>query len=172
MLRSSDEASSVVSCTRCRPSTSDTPAPPRTTNSTGPVATAFSDLAAQTTELVLSALGLTGPSAAAHRGDRTSSHMRLNHYTVGDPVPEADRPTLNALGDVALGDHTDPGLVTLLIQDATGGLQALSGDHGWIDVDPRPGTIVVNLADCMQVLTNDRIGLRTTVYSRWVRPTG
>ena len=117
---------------------------------------AFSDLAAQTTELVLSALGLTGPSAAAHRGDRTSSHMRLNHYTVGDPVPEADRPTLNALGDVALGDHTDPGLVTLLIQDATGGLQALSGGHGWIDVEPRPGTIVVNLADCMQVLTNDR----------------
>jgi isopenicillin N synthase-like dioxygenase len=44
----------------------------------------------------------------------------------------------------------------LLIQDDVGGLQARSDEHGWIDVEPRAGTIVVNLADCMQVWTNDR----------------
>ncbi len=83
--------------------------------------------------------------------------MRLNHYTIDDPVPEDQRDDLNALADdVALGEHTDSGLLTLLIQDATGGLQALSTDDGWIDVEPRPGTVVVNLADCMQVWTNDR----------------
>jgi isopenicillin N synthase-like dioxygenase len=43
-----------------------------------------------------------------------------------------------------------------LIQDDVGGLQAESGEQGWINVNPRPGTIVVNLADCMQVWTNDR----------------
>ena len=117
---------------------------------------AFSELAGRTTALVLSAHGRSGPDASTHRGDRTSSHMRLNHYTIGDPVPETEPSTLNALGDVALGDHTDSGLITLLVQDATGGLQALSGDDGWIDVEPGPGAIVVNLADCMQVLTNDR----------------
>ena len=117
---------------------------------------AFSDLAVRTTELVFAALDLSADAVESHRGDRTSSHMRLNHYTVGDPVPASERDDLNELADVALGEHTDSGLLTLLIQDATGGLQAFSTDDGWIDVDPRPGTIVVNLADCMQVWTNDR----------------
>jgi isopenicillin N synthase-like dioxygenase len=117
---------------------------------------ACSDLAVRTTELVLAALGLPPVVATAHRGDRTVSMVRLNHYTVGDPVPAEERDTLNELGDVALGHHTDSGVITLLVQDEVGGLQARSADHGWVDVEPRPGTIVVNLADCMQVWTNDR----------------
>jgi isopenicillin N synthase-like dioxygenase len=60
------------------------------------------------------------------------------------------------LGDNALGHHTDPGVITLLLQDQTGGLQAQSRTGEWIDVDPIPGTIVVNLADSVQVWTNDR----------------
>ena len=117
---------------------------------------AFSDLAGRTTELVFAALGLSADAVAAHRGDRTVSNMRLNRYTVGDPVPATERDGLNELGDVALGHHTDLGLLTLLVQDDVGGLQAESPEHGWIDVEPQPGTIVVNLADCMQVWTNDR----------------
>jgi len=35
-------------------------------------------------------------------------------------------------------------------------LQTESLDHGWIDVPPANGTIVVNLGDCMQAWTNDR----------------
>jgi isopenicillin N synthase-like dioxygenase len=117
---------------------------------------AFSALAARTTELVFAALGFSQRTIEAHRGDRTVSNMRLNHYTVGDPVPADERAGLNDLGDVALGHHTDLGLLTLLVQDDVGGLQAQSPEFGWIDVEPRPGTIVVNLADCMQVWTNDR----------------
>jgi isopenicillin N synthase-like dioxygenase len=117
---------------------------------------ACSDLAVRTTELVFAALGLSKEAISTHRGDRTTSSARLNHYTLGDPVPENERDGLAELADVALGHHTDLGLLTLLIQDDVGGLQAMSGDHGWIDVEPRPGTIVVNLADCMQVWTNNR----------------
>jgi len=117
---------------------------------------ACSDLALKTTELVLTALGLSGRVLAAHQGDRATSNMRLNHYTVGDPIPAGERDGLADLADVALGQHTDLGLITLLIQDDVGGLQAESAEHGWIDVEPRPGTIVVNLADCMQVWSNDR----------------
>jgi isopenicillin N synthase-like dioxygenase len=105
---------------------------------------------------VLDALELPRELAEAHRGERTTSSMRLNHYTMGDPVPADDRDALADLGDVALGQHTDSGVLTLLIQDEVGGLQTHSERHGWIDVEPRPGTIVVNLADCMQVWTNDR----------------
>ena len=67
-----------------------------------------------------------------------------------------ERESLAPLGETALGHHTDTGVLTLLLQDDTGGLQAHSPAHGWIDVPPRPGTIVVNLADAMQVWTNDR----------------
>lgn len=117
---------------------------------------AVAELAARTTELVFAALGLPSATAAAHPGDRTTSNMRLNRYTLGDPVPEHERHGLNELGDVALGHHTDLGILTLLIQDEVGGLQALTADDEWIDVEPRAGTIVVNLADCLQVWSNDQ----------------
>jgi len=117
---------------------------------------ACSELADRTLTLVLDALQLPRAEADTHRGDRTRSSMRLNHYTMGDPVAADERGDLAELGDVALGHHTDSGVLTLLIQDDVGGLQAHSEQHGWIDVAPRPGTIVVNLADCMQVWTNDR----------------
>ncbi len=117
---------------------------------------ACSELADRTLTLVLDALQLPRVEADTHRGDRTRSSMRLNHYTMGDPVAADERGDLAELGDVALGHHTDSGVLTLLIQDDVGGLQAHSEQHGWIDVTPRPGTIVVNLADCMQVWTNDR----------------
>ncbi len=117
---------------------------------------ACSEMAERTLTLVLDALELPRSLADAHRGDRTTSSMRLNHYTMGDPVQTDDRESLAGLGDVALGQHTDSGVLTLLIQDEVGGLQAYSEEHGWIDVEPRAGTIVVNLADCMQVWTNDR----------------
>jgi len=117
---------------------------------------AFSELAAGTLELVYSALGADGEVARAHPGSRLTSTVRLNHYPTGDPVPEDEQTGLTPLGDVALGHHTDPGVLTLLLQDDTGGLQAHSHAHGWIDVPPAPGTIVVNLADTLQAWTNDR----------------
>ncbi|MDG2025650.1 MAG: 2OG-Fe(II) oxygenase family protein [Acidimicrobiales bacterium] len=116
----------------------------------------FAELAERTVALVHTALDLDPAIAATHTVERTTSTVRLNHYPVGDPVPADERDGLNPLGDVALGHHTDPGVLTLLLQDNTGGLQAESREHGWIDIEPRPGTIVVNLADTLQVWTNDR----------------
>ena len=117
---------------------------------------AFAALAGDTLSLVQTTLGLEPTLVDSHTNERTTSTVRLNHYPVGDPVPAGERDGLNPLGDVALGHHTDPGVLTLLLQDDTGGLQAESHEHGWIDVEPRPGTIVVNLADTLQVWTNDR----------------
>ena len=116
----------------------------------------FSDLAERTLDLLRDTLELSAGGRAAMIADRTASAVRLNHYTVGDPVPADERDGLADLGSTALGFHTDPGTLTLLLQDDTGGLQADSRADGWIDVPPRPGTVVVNLADAMQVWTNDR----------------
>ncbi len=117
---------------------------------------AFSDLADRTRSLLHDVLGLSTDGRAAMAGDRRSSAVRLNHYPVGDPVPEAERIGLADLGETALGHHTDPGTLTLLLQDNTGGLQTQTRDGAWIDVPPREGTVVVNLADAVQVWTNDR----------------
>jgi isopenicillin N synthase-like dioxygenase len=41
-------------------------------------------------------------------------------------------------------------------------LQAQAADGTWVDIVPTPGTIVVNLADAMQVWSND--GYRAAVH--------
>uniref|UniRef100_A0A6B2LAM6 Fe2OG dioxygenase domain-containing protein n=1 Tax=Arcella intermedia TaxID=1963864 RepID=A0A6B2LAM6_9EUKA len=56
-------------------------------------------------------------------------------------------------GGIGCGAHSDYGLSTLLIQDSIGGLQILYKGE-WIDATPIPGTIVVNVGDCMEYLTN------------------
>ncbi len=55
----------------------------------------------------------------------------------------------------SVGEHTDYGLLTILAQDESGGLQ-IETPHGWIDVDPRPGTLVCNLGDMLERLTGGR----------------
>ncbi|KAG6393125.1 hypothetical protein SASPL_147357 [Salvia splendens] len=61
--------------------------------------------------------------------------------------------------DLTLGlkRHTDPGLITLLLQDQVGGLQATrDGGNTWITVRPIPGAFVVNLGDYGHYLSNGR----------------
>ena len=116
----------------------------------------FGALADKTVELVHAALNLSPEGRSAIAGDAGRSSVRLNHYPVGDPVPETERSGLADLGPTALGYHTDPGVLTLLLQDSTGGLQTQTRSGEWIDVEPQPGTVVVNLADAMQVWTNDQ----------------
>ena len=89
-------------------------------------------------------------------GEKSTSNARLNYYPIDDPLEEKSRKDISKLGDMALHHHTDPGILTLLIQDMTGGLQTKSKESGWIDIEPEKNTIVVNLGDAMQVWTNDK----------------
>jgi len=116
----------------------------------------FGEITARTVSLLHDVLGLGDESRQAMQASTLNSPVRLNMYPVGDPVPADQREGLAELGDTALGYHTDPGVITLLLQDDTGGLQTQSRAGEWIDVPPRPGTIVVNLGDAVQVQTNDR----------------
>ena len=48
-----------------------------------------------------------------------------------------------------VGEHTDYGLLTLLRQDQTGGLEVRAVDGSWIDAPPIAGTFVCNIGDML-----------------------
>ncbi|WP_066374437.1 isopenicillin N synthase family dioxygenase [Herbidospora mongoliensis] len=51
-----------------------------------------------------------------------------------------------------VGEHTDYGLLTLLLQDSNAGLQVRTS-QGWTDAPPIPGTFVCNIGDMLDRLT-------------------
>jgi isopenicillin N synthase-like dioxygenase len=54
--------------------------------------------------------------------------------------------------DWGVGEHTDYGLLTLLAQDGSGGLEVRT-PGGWIAAPPIPGTLVCNLGDMLDRMT-------------------
>ena len=125
-------------------------------------ASSCATLTNQILAMLYTALGLTPADVPVAIGAQHTGFMRLNHYPVEDPVAEDERDDVAPLGDMALHHHTDPGVITLLLQDDVGGLQAYSQHEGWIDVRPNQAAIVVNLSDMLQVLTNDNY--RTSLH--------
>ncbi|KAI1734299.1 2OG-Fe(II) oxygenase [Xylaria scruposa] len=79
--------------------------------------------------------------------------LALNYYP---PLPRPQEPAEQGEGEVSIGSHTDFQLFTILWQDNNGGLQVLNRQGQWINAKPIPGTFVVNIADYMQRITNDR----------------
>ncbi|MEX3010001.1 isopenicillin N synthase family dioxygenase [Hoeflea sp. TYP-13] len=53
-----------------------------------------------------------------------------------------------------VGPHTDFGVLTVLCQDAVGGLQVETLDGEWVAAPPIPGTLVVNVGDLLSRWTN------------------
>jgi len=64
-------------------------------------------------------------------------------------------PGREALGDTqGVGTHKDAELLTLLLQDSQGGMQVQPPAGAWIDVPPRPGALVVNVGELLELLSN------------------
>ncbi len=65
--------------------------------------------------------------------------------------------------------HQDINLITLLVGSSAEGLEVLAKDGEWVPVLPVPDTIVVNIGDMLQRLTNHRLPSTT---HRVVNPQG
>ncbi|POR31445.1 1-aminocyclopropane-1-carboxylate oxidase [Tolypocladium paradoxum] len=82
------------------------------------------------------------------------SIVGLNYYP---PIPVSKTAAPNDPGArVSLGAHTDFQFFTILWQDNTGGLQVLRRDGQWLNARPVRDTFIVNIADYLQRITNDR----------------
>ncbi|PWA59552.1 oxoglutarate/iron-dependent dioxygenase [Artemisia annua] len=95
--------------------------------------------------LISEALGLE----PTHLGDMDCDKgmLFLGHYYPACPQPEL---TMGAT------KHTDDGLLTVILQDETGGLQILYQNE-WIDVPSTPGALVINIGDLLQLISNDKL---------------
>lgn len=86
-----------------------------------------------------------------------NSVLRLLHYPPTPPEPEGVRAEA----------HEDINTITLLLGAEEAGLQLLTREGEWLDINPPPGALVVNIGDMLQRLTNDK--LRSTTH-RVVNP--
>ncbi|CAN0909294.1 1-aminocyclopropane-1-carboxylate oxidase homolog 1 [Linum grandiflorum] len=104
-------------------------------------------------ELMSEALGLE-PNHLRDMG--CSDGLLLSgHYYPECPQPEST---------FGISKHTDSSFLTVLLQDQSGGLQALYRDQ-WVDVKPILGSLVLNVGDMIQLITNDKY---KSVYHRVV----
>lgn len=76
-----------------------------------------------------------------------NSVLRLLHYPPTPPQPEGVRAEA----------HEDINTITLLLGAEEAGLQLLTREGEWLDVNPPEGAVVVNIGDMLQRLTNDKL---------------
>ncbi|XP_011626120.1 naringenin,2-oxoglutarate 3-dioxygenase [Amborella trichopoda] len=104
------------------------------------------ELGCKIVEVLSHGLGLDR-EVMVHACGRVDQRLVLNYY------PECPQPDMT----LGLRRHTDPGIVTLLLQDQVGGLQATKdGGKTWITVLPVEGALVVNLGDHAHFLSNGK----------------
>jgi len=96
------------------------------------------------------ALGMgLDPDWFADKVDRPVATMRLIHYP-----PQPPPSSTEVLG---IGAHCDYECLTILAQDAVGGLQVRGLDGRWIDAPPIPGAFVVNVGEMLARWSGGRL---------------
>ncbi len=99
-------------------------------------------------EAIAVGLGLEPDWFARHLTSDPTVLFRIFHYPA---MP--DNATAPEWG---VGEHTDYGLLTLLAQDDSGGLQVRTPTGDWLDVPTERGVLVCNIGDMLDRLTEGR----------------
>ncbi|CAO2175628.1 unnamed protein product [Urochloa humidicola] len=107
--------------------------------------------AAASRVMALLSEGLGLGAAALEEASCLEGRVMACHYYPQCPEPES------TMGVVP---HTDPIVLTVLVQDEIGGLQVKHQDEDgrswWVDVKPVPGALVINVGDLLQIMSNDK----------------
>ena len=110
--------------------------------------------------LLAVALGKPADFFSSYLTDSLST-LRLLHYppqaprqeTHSDPAA-SDKPEADT--KLCCTPHTDSGILTLLHQDPTGGLEVLNASSAWVAAPYVPGSIVVNIGDLLASVSGGR----------------
>ncbi|KAH3811464.1 hypothetical protein DPMN_139874 [Dreissena polymorpha] len=93
--------------------------------------------------------------------DKPCSTFRIMHYP-----PWKGEPPKNAIVEdgkvVITPEHTGTNFLTLLTRFNYGGLEVKTMDGSWAEVDPRPGSLVMNIGDTFSRMMGGR--LKTTKH--------
>ncbi|XP_015168251.1 probable 2-oxoglutarate-dependent dioxygenase AOP1.2 [Solanum tuberosum] len=81
-------------------------------------------------------------------------HMNSTNYLLRLMKYKTPQSSENEMG---LSSHTDKSNITILYQNQVNGLQILTKDGQWINVDPTPDTFIVLIGDSLHAWTNGRI---------------
>lgn len=111
-------------------------------------------VAFQVLERLCISLDLPGGTLSPFFGDHTS-FLRLNHYPPCAEAAPASAETMPESGHLGVHHHTDAGALTVVEQSEVPGLQIERGGK-WHTVPSVDGSLVVHLADMLQVWSNDR----------------
>jgi len=91
-------------------------------------------------------LGLPGHWFLEHLTADPTVLFRIFHYPPEPPGGDAST--------WGVAEHTDYGLLTLLHQDESGGLEVRAADGEWTEVPPVDGALVCNLGDMLERMTS------------------
>jgi isopenicillin N synthase-like dioxygenase len=118
---------------------------------------AFDALGAKLLSAIARSVNLP-PDFFADKVDLGNSILRVIHYPPLPPDPK---------GSVRAGAHEDINVITLLLGAEEPGLEVLSRRGEWLPINPPAGSLVCNVGDMLQRLTNKH--LRSTTH-RVVNP--
>lgn len=80
---------------------------------------------------------------------RPLARGQLVYYPASTAADEAEE-------RFGVAPHTDFGVLTLLLQDTSGGLQVRAKSGEWMEAPPIPGTLVCNIGDLLARWSNNR----------------
>ena len=106
---------------------------------------AFHEIALEILSAISLNLGLEASQLLEEFGSDHTSFQRINYYPVCTD-------TTNHLG---ISSHTDAGALTILLDDRNTGLEVFQNNR-WYSIIPKPGTLLVNIGDILQVWSNDK----------------